>query len=86
MLRDLVKRGVAMPVTLTTDGAAGLTKASDAIWPKARRSRGWFPQMQNLPQKVPPQAWREFKALGIDLRDAPTLMAAEQRRQALVSR
>jgi putative transposase len=86
VLRDLVKRGVPTPVTITTDGAAGLTKAIDAIWPKARRIRCWFHKMQNLQQKVPPQAWPEFKALVIDMRDAPTVMAAEQRRQAIVSR
>jgi putative transposase len=86
VLRDLVKRGVPTPGTITTDGAAGLTKASEAIWPKARRIRCWFDQMQNLQQKVPPQAWPEFKALVIDMRDAPTVMAAEQRRQAIVTR
>jgi putative transposase len=86
VLRDLVKRGVPTPVTITTDGAAGLTKAIDAIWPKARRIRCWFHKMQNLQQKVPPQAWPEFKALVIDMRDAPTVLAAEQRRQAIVGR
>jgi transposase-like protein len=34
----------------------------------------------------PPQAWPEFKALVIDMRDAPTVGAAEQRRQAIVAR
>jgi transposase-like protein len=73
-------------VTITTDGAAGLTKAIDAIWPKALRIRCWFHKMQNLQQKVPPQAWPEFKALVMDMRDAPTVTAAEHRRQALVTR
>lgn len=66
VLRDLVKRGLQTPVTITTDGAAGLTKALDASWPKALRIRCWFHNMQNLQQKVPPQAWPEFKALVID--------------------
>jgi putative transposase len=86
VVRDLVKRGVQTPVTITTDGAAGLTKALDAIWPKALRIRCWFHKMQNLQQKVPPQAWPEFKALVIDMRDAPTVLAAEQRRQTIVTR
>lgn len=86
VLRDLVKRGIQTPVTITTDGAAGLTKALDAIWPKALRIRCWFHKMQNLQQKVPPQAWPEFKALVIDMRDAPTVLAAEQRRQAIITR
>ncbi|MBI3795732.1 MAG: transposase [Deltaproteobacteria bacterium] len=56
VLRDLVKRGRPTPVTITTEGAPGLTKASDVIWPKALRLRCWFHKMQNLHQKVPPQA------------------------------
>jgi transposase-like protein len=86
VLRDLVKRGVQTPVTITTDGASGLTKAVDVIWPKALRIRWWFHKMQNLQQQVPPQAWPECKALVMDMRDAPTVTAAEQRRQAIVPR
>jgi putative transposase len=86
VLRDLVKRGLPTPVTITTDGAAGLTKAIDVIWPKALRLRCWFHKMQNLQQKVPPQAWPEFKALVADMRDAPTVPEAERRRQLIVTR
>jgi transposase-like protein len=86
VLRDLVKRGLQTPVTITTDGAAGLTKAIDAIWPRALRSRCWFHKMQNLQQKVPPQAWPEFKQLVADMRDAPTVAEAERRRQLIVHR
>jgi transposase-like protein len=42
--------------------------------------------MQNLQQKVPPQAWPEFKALIADMRDAPTVPEAERRRQLIVNR
>jgi putative transposase len=86
VLRDLVKRGLQTPVTITTDGAAGLTKAIDAIWPKALRIRCWFHKMQNLQQKVPPQAWPEFKQLVADRRDAPTVAEAERRRQLIINR
>jgi putative transposase len=86
VLRDLLKRGLQTPVTITTDGAAGLTKAIDAIWPQALRIRCWFHKMQNLQQKVPPQAWPEFKALVADMRDAPTVPEAERRRQLIVNR
>src|SRR5919109_4889289 len=86
VVRDLVKRGLQTPVTITTDGAAGLTTAIDAIWPKALRSRGWFHKRQNLQQKVPPQAWPEFKQLVADMRDAPTVPEAERRRQLIVNR
>jgi transposase-like protein len=84
--RDWLKRGVQTPVTITTDGAVGLTKAVDAIWPKSLRIRGWFHKMQNWQEKVPPQAWPEFKALVMDRRDAPSVAEAERRRQELVNR
>jgi transposase-like protein len=86
VLRDLVKRGLPTPVTITTDGAPGLIKAIEVIWPKSLRIRCWFHKMQNLQQKVPPQAWPEFKALVRDMRDAPTVTAAEHRRQGIVTR
>jgi putative transposase len=86
VVRDLAKRGLQTPVTITTDGAAGLTKALDALWPKALRIRCWFHKMQNLQQKVPPQAWPEFKSLVADMRDAPTVAEAERRRQLIVNR
>jgi transposase-like protein len=44
VLRGLVKRGMRTPVT--TDGALGLTKAIDTMWPKALRIRSWFHKMQ----------------------------------------
>jgi transposase-like protein len=74
------------PVTITTDGALGLTKAIDAMWPKSLRIRCWFHKMQNLQQKVPALAWPEFKALVVDMRDAPTREKAEERRDAIVAR
>jgi len=86
VLRDLLKRGLQTPVTITTDGAIGLTKAVDAIWPKSLRIRCRFHKMQNLQEKVPPQAWPEFKALVMDMRDAPSVAEAERRRQELVKR
>jgi putative transposase len=86
VLRGLAKRGMQTPVTITTDGATGLTKAIDAMWPKSLRIRCWFHKMQNLQQKVPALAWPEFKALVVDMRDAPTREKAEERRDAIVAR
>jgi putative transposase len=84
VLRGLAKRGMQPPVTITTDGAAGLTKAIDAMWPKSLRIRCWFHQRQNLQQKVPALAWPAFKALVVDMRDAPTRKKAEERRDQIV--
>jgi putative transposase len=85
VLRDLGKRGMRPPVTITTDGAIGLTKAIDTMWPKSLRIRCWFHKMQNLEQKVPEQAWPAFKALVADMRDAPSRKKAEERRDQIVA-
>jgi putative transposase len=85
VLRDLVKRGMQPPVTITTDGALGLTKAIDTMWPKSLRIRCWFHKMQNLEQKVPEHAWPAFKALITDMRDAPSRTKAEERRDQIVA-
>ena len=84
VLRGLVKRGLRTPMTITTDGALGLTKAIDTMWPKALRIRCWFHKMQNLQQKVPARAWPEFKALLVDMRDAPRARKPKKRRDAIV--
>jgi putative transposase len=60
--RDLGTRGLQTPVTITTAGAPGLTKALAGIGPKALRSRCWLHQLPNLQQQVPPPAWPEVKA------------------------
>ena len=86
MLRGLVKRGLRTPITSTTDGAGGLSKAIDAMWPQSLRLRCWFPKRQNFQQKVPTRAGPEVKALLVDMRDAPTPEKAEQRREALVEK
>ena len=72
-------------MTMTTAGALGLTHAIDARWPKALRLRCWVHQMKNLEQKVPEQAWLAFKALGTDLREAPSRQKAEDRRDQSVA-
>lgn len=84
VLRGLVKRGMRTPITIPTDGAGGLTKAIDTMWPKSLRIRCWFHTMHNCQQKVPARVWPEVKALLVDRRDAPTREKAEQRREAMV--
>lgn len=80
--RDLVQRGLQTPVPSTTDGAPGFLKAVEAMWPRARRMRGWFPKRQQLHAKVPPQAWPAFTGVVADMRDAPTFEEGQRRQQA----
>lgn len=83
-LRGMVQRGLKTPLTVTTDGAPGLTKAVEVLWPKAWRIRCWFHKMQNLQAKVPPAAWPAFKQLVLDVRDAPTHEEGKTRLERLV--
>lgn len=84
-LRDMVSRGLQTPLTVTTDGAPGLIRAVEAMWPRSKRIRCWFHKMQNLEGKVPAAAWPQFKALVVDLRDAPDMQEAQRRLNALVT-
>lgn len=69
--RDLVRRGLNPPLTVTTDGAPGLIKAVEAIWPESERIRCWFHKMSNILDKVPEQAKDTVKAYLSAVRDAP---------------
>jgi putative transposase len=77
-LRDLVKRGLPTPLTVTTDGAAGLLRAVDAVWQQSLRGRCWAHKMRNILGKVPQEAQAEVKAFLEAVRDAPTPEAGRQ--------
>lgn len=85
-LYGLVKRGLRTPLTVTTDGAPGLIRAVEEVWPRSKRIRCWFHKMQNLQQKVPEKAWPEFKMRVQDVRDAPTRGMAEERYKEVIGR
>lgn len=61
-LRDMLKRGLRIPLSITSDGAPGCIKAIEAVFPQSLRIRCWFHKMQNLAGKVPPMVWPELKA------------------------
>lgn len=77
-LRDLVKRGLPVPLSVTTDGAPGLLRAVDDVWPKSLRVRCWAHKMRNILAKVPEDAQAEVKAHLEAVRDAPTPEAGRQ--------
>ncbi len=78
MLRDLVRRGLRTPVSVTSDGAPGLVRAVEAVWPKSLRLRRWVHKMRNVLDKVPEYARAEVKAYLVSIRDAPTPQAGRQ--------
>jgi putative transposase len=69
--RDLLRRGLPTPLTITTDGAPGLIRAVEAIFPEAERIRCWVHKMTNVLDKVPEDFRPILKAWLQAIRDAP---------------
>jgi transposase-like protein len=86
MLRDMVRRGLRTPVSITSDGAPGLVRAIEQMWPKSLRLRCWVHKMRNILDKVPERARAEVKAHLLTIRDAPTYEAGRQATQAVIAR
>lgn len=76
-LRDLDRRGLPTPLSVTTDGAGGLIQAVDQMWPKSLRGRCWVHRMRNFAAKVPETRWHEIKPYLLMIRDAPDLEAGQ---------
>ncbi len=77
-LRNLVARGLRVPLTITSDGAPGLLRAIEEVWPQSLRLRCWVHTMRNVLDKVPDSCRAEVKAHVLTMRDAPTLAAGQQ--------
>jgi putative transposase len=54
-LRDMIKRGLQTPVLTTTDGAPGLIRAVEEVFPRSLRQRCLAHKMRNVLDKVPDQ-------------------------------
>ncbi len=76
-LRDLVSRGLKVPLTITTDGAPGLLRAVEETWPKSLRLRCWVHRTRNVLAKVPESMRAEVKAHLVAIRDAATYRAGQ---------
>jgi putative transposase len=75
-LRNLVSRQMRMPTSVTSDGAPGLIKAIDQVFPKSVRMRCWFHKLANIRSKLPDDDAPEVMAHLYAVRDAPTLDTA----------
>ncbi len=84
--RDLVRRGMSVPATVTTDGAPGLIKAVEAIWPEAERIRCWVHKMRVVLDKVPDEAREEVKTFLQAVRDAPDYETGRQLAHTTIKR
>jgi len=85
-LRNMVSRGLITPVSITSDGAPGLKRAIDEIWPLSLRIRCWVHKMNNILGKVPDQHKAEVKAFLTVVRDAPNYESGYQRAGVLINR
>jgi len=72
-LRDMVARGLPAPLTMTSDGAPGMLRALEEVFPQSVRIRCWMHKMQNVLGKLPESARNEVKQWLQAVRDAPTL-------------
>ncbi len=86
MLRDMVRRGLQPPVSITSDGAPGLVRAIKETWPKSLRIRCWVHRMRNVLDKVPDVARAEVKAHLVAIRDASSYDAGRQAAAAVLAR
>jgi putative transposase len=62
-LRDMVKRGLGVPVLIATDGAPGLIRAVKEVFPKSLRQRCLAHKTRNVLDKVPDSAREGVKAM-----------------------
>lgn len=82
--RSLVSRNLPTPITVTTDGAPGLIKAVEAMWPECERCRCWFHKIKNVLDKVPDEMRVTMTRLLQDVRDAPDHETGKQRAMDLI--
>jgi putative transposase len=77
-LRDMVKRGLRVPVLITTDGAPGLIRAVKEVFPKSLRQRCLAHKTRNVLDKVPDHVREEVKAMIRAAYYAPNQEVAKQ--------
>jgi len=85
-LRNMVGRGLSVPLSITSDGAPGLKKAIDEIWPQSLRIRCWVHKMRNVLDRIPETHKTEVKAFLTAVRDAPDYESGFQRAKELVEK
>jgi putative transposase len=85
-LRDLTARGMNEPVLVISDGAPGLIRAIEEVFPKSPRQRCLAHKLRNLEGKVPEERWREVKALAVAAYQAASPMMARLLKDEFVKR
>jgi putative transposase len=86
LLRDMMKRGLTVPVLITSDGAPGLIRAIEEMWPRSLRQRCLVHRMRNIVAKLPAEAVPEVKAHLDAVFRAPTYEEGQQMAQNVLGR
>ncbi len=85
-LRDLKTRNVIDPVVLITDGAPGLIRAAEEVFPRSLRQRCLAHKIRNLQSKVPEEVWRELKGAALAAYQAGSPQVAQMLKDDFVAR
>lgn len=85
-LRNMVKRGLNVPLGITSDGAPGPIKAIEEIFPKSLRLRCWVHRMRNLANKVPKELWPLIKPEIKAIRDSLNYEEGKERLKIFVEK
>jgi putative transposase len=83
-LRDMLRRGLRTPISVTSDGAPGLLNAIEGLFEKSLRIRCSYHKLGNIRSKVPSEGAKEVLAHARAVRDAPTYEAGEAQAASLI--
>jgi putative transposase len=86
MIRNMVSRGLRVPLSITADGAPGLNKAIDQAYPKSLRIRCWVHKMRNIRAKLPRDVAPEVEAEIYTIRDAATVEQGRARMREVIAK
>ncbi|CAN5743008.1 IS256 family transposase [soil metagenome] len=84
--RHMIRRGLRMPTSVTSDGAPGLINAINKVFGQSIRLRCWFHRLANIRAKLPEEGSAEVMAEIRAIRDAPTLDAARAQADRVINR
>lgn len=85
-LRDLKARNLVDPVVVITDGAPGLIRAAEEVFPRSLRQRCLAHKIRNLQSKVPEEVWRELKGAALAAYQAGSPRVAQLLKDDFVAR
>jgi putative transposase len=85
-LRDLKSRGLIDPILGVTDGAPGLIRAFEEVFPRSLRQRCLAHKIRNLQSKVPEEVWRELKGAALAAYQAGSPKLAQMAKEDFVAR